>query len=121
MIPASGWRWPNFTLQETACACCGEMCIIPASMDALQRLRNAWGKPIRLTSAHRCTRHNAAVGGAKASQHLGLAFDCACPASEQQAFVRAAKAAGFRGIIRYPSRGFVHLDCRATPYEAVAP
>jgi uncharacterized protein YcbK (DUF882 family) len=88
-------------------------------MDALQALRDAWGKPIRLTSGHRCAARNAAVGGAKASMHLTLAFDCVCPASGQKDFAAAARQAGFSGIIQYPKRGFVHLDCRKQRYEKV--
>ncbi len=113
------WPWKNFTQREIACKCCGETFIDPASMDALQRLRDDWGQPVRLTCGHRCPSHNKAVGGAKASYHLALAFDCACPAEDQARFAKAARRAGFRGIIRYPERGFVHLDCREKPYEAV--
>ena len=81
------------------------------SMDCLQRLRDGWGKPVRLTSAHRCAEHNRRVGGAPHSQHLKLAFDCACPAAEQDAFVSLARRCGFTGVGRYPGRNFVHLDC----------
>lgn len=114
------WPWPNFSEKEIACKCCGETFIDSESMDALQRLRDAWGRPIRVNSAHRCVAHNARVGGVNASMHLKLAFDCPCPAIEQERFATAAKAAGFRGIIRYPRRGFVHLDCRETPYEKIS-
>lgn len=113
------WRWPNFTPREIACRCCGETYADPAAMDALQRLRDMWGKPVRLTSAHRCASRNAAVGGAKGSLHLRLAFDCACPAHDQRVFAALAARAGFRGVIRYPLRGFVHLDRREKPYTAI--
>lgn len=42
----------------------------------LDPLREAWGKPIIVTSGYRCPRLNAAVGGARASQHMqGMAAD----------------------------------------------
>ena len=105
------WNWPNFTPQEIACRHCGEMVVDEESLDALQLLRDACGKPIQLTSAHRCEDHNRNVGGTPNSQHLKLAFDCVCPKADQPLFIAAAEAAGFTGIGRYPSRGFVHLDC----------
>lgn len=105
------WPWKNFTPKEIACKHCGELYLDPKSMDALQELRDTWGKPIVINSAHRCSVHNAAVGGSENSQHLKIAFDCRCPEVDQVAFCRHAQAAGFKGFGRYPKRGFVHLDC----------
>ena len=80
------------------------------SMDALQELREMWGKPIVINSGHRCPGHNAEVGGTPNSQHLRIAFDCRCPREEQTDFVRVARDCGFTGVGRYPGKGFVHLD-----------
>lgn len=42
----------------------------------LDPLREAWGKPIIVTSGYRCQELNKAVGGAKTSHHLsGMAAD----------------------------------------------
>jgi uncharacterized protein YcbK (DUF882 family) len=111
------WPWPHFTPEELACRCCGELAVIPELMDKLELLRT-WTGAIALTSAHRCPRHNHSVGGAPASRHLGLAFDCARPVRKQPYFAALAAKAGFTGIIQYPERGFVHLDGRARPYAA---
>lgn len=108
------WPWKNFTPKEVACRHCGELYMHRASLDALQRLREAWGKPIIINSGHRCPEHNKAVGGEPASEHLKIAFDCRCPALEQKHFVAAALEAGFIGIGRYPSSNFVHLDLGPT-------
>ena len=44
--------------------------------NALDRLRSEWGRPIIVTSGYRCKELNAAVGGARYSQHLkGQAAD----------------------------------------------
>ena len=105
------WPWCYFTAKEISCKHCGELAIDKESLDALLRLRVLWGKPIIITSGHRCGIHNKLVGGAAHSEHLRLAFDCACPAAEQEAFIELAVECGFTGIGRYPARGFVHLDC----------
>ena len=42
----------------------------------LDKLRDGWGRPIIVTSGYRCKELNAAVGGARNSQHLkGQAAD----------------------------------------------
>lgn len=102
------WPWPHFAPKEIACKHCGEMFYDIESMAALERLRTAWGKPIIINSGHRCAAHNKASNGVADSMHLRVAFDCACPAKDQAAFVKAARAAGFRGIGRYAT--FVHID-----------
>ena len=102
------WPWANFTQREVACPCCGELYLDADSMDAIQALRDDWGEAIIINSGHRCAKHNAAVGGAPNSQHLKIAFDCACPKAEQESFIILAKDAGFTGIGRYLT--FVHLD-----------
>lgn len=44
--------------------------------NVLDPLREAWGKPIRVTSGYRCAELNRAVGGSLKSQHLtGEAVD----------------------------------------------
>ncbi len=105
---AEAWPWPDFSPAEVACKCCGELYYDPESMHALQALRTAWGRPIRINSAHRCAAHNRAVHGALHSRHLKIAFDCRCASKDREAFIKAARAAGFRGIGRYST--FVHID-----------
>lgn len=38
--------------------------------NVLNPLRRAWGRPVTVTSGYRCQRLNAAVGGARNSQHI---------------------------------------------------
>lgn len=113
------WYWKNFTPAEVSCKHCGEFRYDFKAMTALQLLRDRWGKPVIIHSAHRCAQHNERVGGAKASRHLEIAFDCRCLRSDQPAFARMAWEVGFTGIIQYPGRGFVHLDLREKPYQEV--
>ena len=41
-----------------------------------------------------------------------IAFDCVVPFEEQQDFAKLAHDAGFRYVLTYPDRGFVHCDMR---------
>lgn len=110
-FPMAEWRWPDFSPQELASKREGELLIDETSMDRLQALRTALGKPVMITSAYRSAAHNKAVGGATNSQHrLGKAFDVMMTNHEPAAFERAAKAAGFTGFGHYPKSGFMHID-----------
>ena len=104
------WDYPNFTPKEVSCKHCGELYYDDVAMSKLQGLRDMWGKPMVITSGHRCKVHNKNVGGVSSSQHLRIAFDCAVPKAEQDKFVTLAQRCGFTGIGRYPDKGFVHLD-----------
>ena len=51
-------------------------CIDGLVTNVLDKLRDEWGRPIIVTSGYRCKELNAAVGGARNSQHLkGQAAD----------------------------------------------
>jgi hypothetical protein len=90
-------RWPNFTPSEIACPCCGEVYIDGEALDALQKLRNLIGGPLRITSGHRCGGHNGTLKhAAKGSVHLQLAFDIALSPYSRGSLLELAKAAGFR-------------------------
>lgn len=42
----------------------------------LDKIREAWGKPINVNSGYRCPKLNSAIGGSKTSQHMqGKAAD----------------------------------------------
>jgi zinc D-Ala-D-Ala carboxypeptidase len=104
-------RWPDFTARELACHCCGEMCVWPEALDAIEALRRAMNAPLAVTSGHRCALHNARVGGAPLSMHKQLAFDVALGSHEPAKLFRNAKACGFRGFGF--ANTFLHLDTRA--------
>jgi zinc D-Ala-D-Ala carboxypeptidase len=101
-------RWPNFTISEVACPCCGEVVFNGHTMDAIQRLRDMVGKPIRVNSGHRCALHNARVGGAPMSAHRRLAFDIDLRGHDRKELAKAAREAGFTGLGYYVN--FLHLD-----------
>lgn len=110
-FPLGDWRWPNFSPQEVASKGEGELLIDPDSMDKLQALRTALGKPLLITSAYRSAAHNKRVKGATNSQHrLGKAFDVVMTNQDPWEFEKAARAVGFTGFGHYPKSNFMHID-----------
>ena len=61
----------NFHLREYECSCsdCQETLVDLDHVKKLQKLREDLGVSIKITSAYRCPKHNAAVGGSAKSQH----------------------------------------------------
>ena len=105
----------NFSKKEVECGCgCG---LVPTAeaMAALQKARDIYGKPMRITSAARCVFHNKNVGGSKTSRHVdGIAFDIAYSnAREAGEILLALVAAGFKGI--GIAKTFIHADLRPEP------
>lgn len=118
--PYDGSNWMNlsrnFTKAEMECKCgCG---FVPSAdfMGALQDLRDRWGKSMKITSAARCPKHNATVGGVADSKHMkGIAVDVALDSVDRWAFVKLAMEQGWQGIGIAAS--FIHID-RRPPVES---
>lgn len=79
---SSGKLSAHFSKSEFRCQCGGRYCngypadISPKLINILERLRAYFGKPIKITSGLRCSRHNANVNGASNSKHkYGKAAD----------------------------------------------
>ncbi len=67
----------HFSRSEFACKCgCGFDTVDVDTLALLESIREHFMSPVTITSACRCADHNAAVGGAKHSQHVyGRAAD----------------------------------------------
>lgn len=91
-----------------ACRHCAEGYDWPEFMDALQAARDQIDRPFHILSAHRCSLHNARVGGAPRSQHLRLAVDIALRGHDPGALSAALQTAGFTGFGFYTT--FIHAD-----------
>lgn len=67
-----------FQPKETRCKCGCGLDITAEMLVRLNDIRAVWGKPLVITSGARCVKHNATIGGAKASKHIsGTAVDFA--------------------------------------------
>lgn len=110
-------RWPNFTPVKIACKCCGEVYIDVAALDALQKLRDLLGGPIKIDSGHRCDRRNRQIGGAPHSVHRQLAFDIALGPYTRGSILALARDAGFKRFGLMQSA--LHIDTHALdPHHA---
>lgn len=107
----------HFKAPEFRCGCgCGlgydnmQDCIL----DLLDACREQAGIPFVVTSSIRCTKHNAAVGGADRSAHLtGYAVDISAKTGAQKrAILKAALALNAPRI--GVSKDFIHID--TAPY-----
>lgn len=110
--------WPNFKYSELKCKCgkCGstgqEMNV--NFMNALQRLRTAFGKPLIITSAYRCKNHPVERGKSTVGAHvLGVAVDISIRGDDAVELLRLAMTdrvfKGF-GISQKGASRFIHLD-----------
>lgn len=110
LVPWDRDRWPNFSPSEKNlhCPCCGEFYLDMTSFDALQTLRRAVGRPVKVNSGHRCLFHNAKVGGKPRSMHKLVAFDVSLRGQRLRDLLEAARRAGFQGYGYYAT--FLHLD-----------
>ena len=113
---------PNFTVYEFRCRDGSDTIMIDESLVVvLQCIREHFKKPVTITSGYRTAEHNAAVGGAKSSQHLlGRAADIQVADTPVEAVAAYAESLmpGWGGVGRDPvkagrAKGWVHVDTRA--------
>lgn len=111
-------RWPNFQFKELACREIGTCRIDEDMMDALQRLRDNYGKGMVITSGYRDPEHSiekakVEKGAKNGGAHVwGKAVDVAIRGEDALKLVVLAYDCGFTGIgisQRGDSR-FVHID-----------
>lgn len=102
----------DFTVDEFRSRDTGDVKVDRRLIEKLQQLRDYLGVPIMVHSGYRSPEHNAAVGGAKNSQHMyGTAADISAPGVSLAALLAAAELFfGDGGIGTYEDGGFLHLD-----------
>lgn len=113
---------PDFKVRELRCRDGSDTVMVDETLTVvLQCIREHFGKPVTITSGYRTAAHNAAVGGAKSSQHLlGRAADIRVQgvSVEDVAAYAESLMPGWGGVGRYPvkagrAKGWVHVDTRA--------
>ena len=113
---------PVFKVREFRCRDGSDTVMVDETLTVvLQCIREHFGKPVTITSGYRTAAHNAAVGGAKSSQHLlGRAADIRVEgvSVEDVAAYAESLMPDWGGVGRYPVKagratGWVHVDTRA--------
>ena len=113
---------PDFKVRELRCRDGSDTVMVDETLTVvLQCVREHFGKPVTITSGYRTAAHNAAVGGAKSSQHLlGRAADIRVQgvSVEDVAAYAESLMPDWGGVGRYPVKagrttGWVHVDTRA--------
>jgi len=108
----------NFSEKELSCSHCGENKMTQETVDALQGLRDAIGKPISLSSSYRCPVHNQNVSstGPDGPHTTGKAIDISCSGKLAHEILSFAmirsntwKGIGISQKGKHKSR-FIHLD-----------
>lgn len=111
-------KYPNFSESEFRCRHCGKVEMSPYFMARLQQLRNAYGKPMIITSGYRCPDHPVEAKKSTPGVHtMGMAADIAVSGSDAYELLNLAFGHGFTGIgVNQKGDGrFIHLDTWREP------
>lgn len=109
----------NFKVMEFACHDGSDSVLIDANLvRILQKARDHFGKPLKITSGYRTPAHNQKVGGASSSYHVkGQAADVQMDGVDHRELAKFFEAQGMNGIGFYNyAGGFVHVDTRTSKY-----
>lgn len=113
----------NFSVYEFRCGLgrpcsCTTTLIDDDLVQILQKIRDHFGKTVRITSGHRCADYNRSVSKATASRHTkGQAADIVVVGVKPAEVAKYAESIGVLGIGLYETTKdghFVHVDTRTT-------
>lgn len=111
----------NFTVKEFKCNNGNDKIKIDLdNVSNLQKIRNHFGKSIKITSGYRTAAYNAKIGGSKNSYHCkGQATDIVVTNINARRVAMYAESIGCKGVIWYPLKKFTHIDTRPNVYHAI--
>ncbi len=101
-----------FSRDELVCKCgCNKNYFNAETLEKLNRLRQAMGKPIVLNSAYRCPKYNEEIGATQ-THATGRAVDIKCSYKDAYNIIELAFMYGFTGIgVQQKGQSrFIHLD-----------
>lgn len=109
----------DFAASEFSCkgkGCCSVVKIDTKLAEYCQKIRDHFGKVVRINSGYRCPTHNRKVGGATNSYHAkGQAADIVVIGVAPAEVAKYAESIGIKGIGLYETARdghFVHIDTR---------
>ena len=70
-------HYPSFSFKELACQETGEIALSIDFLKELQKLRDAYGKPMIITSGYRSPKHSIEAKKSSPGYHTQGAIDCA--------------------------------------------
>lgn len=110
----------NFKVSEFACNDGSDAVLIDLDLvNFLQQIRDWAGAAVTINSAYRTATYNAKIGGASSSYHVkGQACDIVVSGKTVKQVAAYAEVLGMKGILRYDTQNFVHVDTRASKYWA---
>ena len=99
-----------FNEDEFKCPDCGKIIVSGFLIHLLNRVREAYGKPMIVNSGYRCKKYNKKIGGKPNSAHRrGTAADIKCTSSaDRYLILLLAFEVGFKRI--GIGGDFIHLD-----------
>lgn len=106
-------RWPNFSHNEMKCRHSNRCFLDAAAMDALQEMRTATGKSMRITSGYRHSTHPIEAAKVQPGAHYtGKAFDIAAAGYDALLWMLEANSVGFTGfgVKQHGTGRFLHID-----------
>ncbi len=106
-------KYPNFSESELRCSETGECRMQANFMQKLQALREAYGKPMAITSGYRAPQHSVEASKSAPGTHTrGLAVDIAVSGQDCYDLMKLAMEHGFTGIgvAQRGSGRFLHID-----------
>ena len=116
----------HFSDKELRCKCCGVATMQPEFMESLERIRVEMNRPLKLSSAFRCSKHNQEVSSTGPNgPHTdhgdgGQAVDVRISGADALRLVEVAKKFGMTGIGVKQSgpagKRFIHLDNLGSNY-----